>query len=590
MLLLLAHASLSGLAAWGDAATYDETAHLTAGAMHLRGDFRLNPEHPPLAKAIAALGLLPLAIPDLPADLPNWKRAHLYPDSGILVGYAYLYGRPQQVEAQRALFAGRLPMLVLSLLLGLLLWGVARRLGGPVAGLIVVALWAFEPTGLAHGHLVTNDVAMALIGLVLALAAGGLARRPSWRGFAGFGVLAGVALLTKFTAIPWLIVLVGGLLLHAALLQVGVVTAPPAPAFDALSETSREPRERRARPLLRTVGGVGLAMLIAWGLIWAGYGFRFAPTSDPTVRLPVAAIARHAVDPALLDGLQPKLVGHSVAFAHAHALLPEAFLFGLCYASNKSQQRRTYLLGEVRDRADWRFFPLSLLTKLPLALLLLTALGLVQLGVALRGRHRWVVATIGLSASALFVMATLGRLAIGIRHILPAVPALLLLAGAGWLFLQRRSRVFQALAAALLLWHAAAAVANHPHHLAYFNEAAGGPEQGSTWFVDSNLDWGQDLGRLGAWMRTHDVPWLNLAYFGTDEPRRHGVVGPRLDVGSPYPLRHDAVRRPGLLAISETARRGLELGPEGTARVRSWLLGAREIGHIGGSIRLYVLP
>ena len=40
-------------------AVFDETAHLPAGYTYLTTrDFRLNPEHPPLAKELAALPLL----------------------------------------------------------------------------------------------------------------------------------------------------------------------------------------------------------------------------------------------------------------------------------------------------------------------------------------------------------------------------------------------------------------------------------------------------------------------------------------------------------------------------------------------------
>ncbi|MCO4759877.1 MAG: glycosyltransferase family 39 protein [Myxococcales bacterium] len=579
--LLGSHVCLSALAAWGDAATYDETAHLTAGRTHLSGDFRLNPEHPPLVKALAGIGPALLAVPDVPETLPTWQRAHLFPDAGILVGYAYLYARPEEVDATRTLFSGRVVMIFLSVLLGLALYWTARRMAGPLAGLVALVLWAFEPTGLAHGHLVTNDVAMALIGLVLALAAVWLARMPTWPRHVGFGLLMGVGLLTKFTAILWIALIWAGLVVQF------LAQRPWAKPTSSTSSVTADSSRRLW--LWQRVVGTALALLVAWGVIWAGYGFRFAASDDPAVQLPVSAIATHALNSKRLAGLQSVIIGNSALFAHENRLLPEAFIFGICYASNKSRLRRTYLLGHVSDRADWRFFPLSILTKLPLALLLLMGVGLFALPHALQTRWRLTIVAVGGSALALVVLATVGRLAIGIRHILPALPALLLLAAAGTVWLVRRGRRFAALAAALLLWHGAAAVTNHPHHIAYFNELAGGPAEGGDWFVDSNLDWGQELGRLGQWMRANDVKWVNLAYFGTDEPRRHGVVGPRLDVGSPYPLQFDRLRRPGVLAISETARRGLELDDAGRRRVATWLAGAEEIGHIGGAIRLYVV-
>jgi hypothetical protein len=41
--------------------------------------------------------------------------------------------------------------------------------------------------------------------------------------------------------------------------------------------------------------------------------------------------------------------------------------------------------------------------------------------------------------------------------------------------------------------------------------------------LDSNLDWGQDLPRLAAWMRAHGVGSVQLAYHGSDNPDRFGI-------------------------------------------------------------------
>ena len=62
-----------------------------------------------------------------------------------------------------------------------------------------------------------------------------------------------------------------------------------------------------------------------------------------------------------------------------------------------------------------------------------------------------------------------------------------------------------------------------PHHLAYFNEVAGGPKGGVNWLVDSNLDWGQDLKRLQDYAERHGVESLRLLYFGTAEPSYYGL-------------------------------------------------------------------
>lgn len=601
--LLGLHAALALDAARDDAATYDETAHLPAGWLHLRhGDFRVNPEHPPLAKAIGALGMLALDVPPLPDALPALRRAHQFPDSRWLVGYALLFGRPDVVDGGALLWAGRVPMVALSLLLLALIATTARTLLGPGPALAVVALAALEPTLLGHGHLVNTDVPLTLALLLASLAAARLRTRAGADAGALLlaalllGVACGLAALTKFSALPWLGTLALWLAVSLPLAQRRMGTPWP-------------------RSLARTAAAATVVVGIAWAGVWLGYGLRFAPSDDPGARLPVASVVAQARDPALLGGGQPRLVAAFVEAAHAAELLPEAYLFGLGYATNMAQHRRTYLLGAVSEGGDWRYFPVALLTKLPLGLLALVLLGLGLAARSLwaaRGRERadvdpaaepdaatsyaralWVALV--LPAAVLLAMAVAGRLAIGLRHLLPIWPAMLLLAGLGVARLAApvadggwrggRAWLIAALAAVAL-----SVLANHPHHLAYFHEIAGGRDDGDAILVDSNLDWGQDLGRLGSWMRDNGIGWVNLAYFGTDEPRRFGVVGPRLDVGSPYPLRFESPRRPGVLAISVSALRGLELDDPGHARVQSWLRGATELGDVGGSIRLYALP
>ena len=50
-------------------ATFDEAAHLPAGYTYLKlRDYRLNPEHPPLVKTLAALPLLTMPVQLKPDD------------------------------------------------------------------------------------------------------------------------------------------------------------------------------------------------------------------------------------------------------------------------------------------------------------------------------------------------------------------------------------------------------------------------------------------------------------------------------------------------------------------------------------------
>jgi hypothetical protein len=106
--------------------------------------------------------------------------------------------------------------------------------------------------------------------------------------------------------------------------------------------------------------------------------------------------------------------------------------------------------------------------------------------------------------------------------------------------------------------------------------------------VDSNVDWGQDLGRLADWLKAHGEPRVKLSYFGSADPAYYGIDGQALPgVSSPRAASVTRTIEPGdLLAVSVTNLQGVYLDPEDRAlmaRIRSFPL----VGRAGWSIRIY---
>ena len=152
------------------------------------------------------------------------------------------------------------------------------------------------------------------------------------------------------------------------------------------------------------------------------------------------------------------------------------------------------------------------------------------------------------------MMATIN---IGVRHILPIYPFVVLLAGAAVSVLISTGR--RALAAAAVAAALIEPALVYPHTLAFFNVLAGGPSHGSEYLVDSNLDWGQDLKGLKAWMTTHAVSHINLAYFGFADPHYYAIDCTFLP-GSPGWVGKEQLqlpRLPGYVAVSATLLRGV---------------------------------
>lgn len=117
--------------------TVDELAHLPAGYTYVTlGDFRLNSEHPPLVKALAGL---PLRFLHPHADLNDdtWKKANQY-------RFGAKFFHQWNGDADRLLFWGRFPVVLLTMLLGVAVYFCAKDFYGWKAGCVALAIGGDE--------------------------------------------------------------------------------------------------------------------------------------------------------------------------------------------------------------------------------------------------------------------------------------------------------------------------------------------------------------------------------------------------------------------------------------------------------------
>lgn len=245
-----------------------------------------------------------------------------------------------------------------------------------------------------------------------------------------------------------------------------------------------------------------------------------------------------------------------------------------------SDGHRAFFLGELSSTGWLLYFPVTLLIKTPLPVLLLFAAGLAGLW---RAREWRIAAFLLLPVAALLAAAVYSSLNIGYRHILPAVPFMLVTIGMGIPALWSR-RAGRWAASVAVVWALAAALWLHPHHLAYFNELVGGPAQGYRYLGDSNLDWGQDLKGLAGYAATLDGD-LAVSYGGAADPAYYGLDQPSLagPDGTGRPDFHPANPSPGHYAISAGHIQGLL--PE--ADLYDWFRRREPDGSLGYSILLY---
>ncbi|MGZ6971982.1 MAG: glycosyltransferase family 39 protein, partial [Thermoanaerobaculia bacterium] len=435
---------------------------------------------------------------------------------------------------------GRLMVVALFLGLLLLVRAAGRRLFGPDAGFLALAVAALSPSLLAHGHLVTTDLPAALLFLAVLLAFARLGERLCPGRLAAAAALMAALVLTKYS---WPIVL-------PALLAMGFLAAAS-----------------RGMRVLSLVGVAALCGLVAWGAVWACYGFRYSPFRGPgaaeaRMHVPfqagIAAVTSHeaAWETVLEDS---EGVAHTepmatfVRWARRHRVLPEAWLYGIMLLKKMSYPRTAYFHGAFGP--GWAtYFPVAFLIKSPLPELLLGGLGLAAIA-ARRASLRDPLLATGLVVFTVSygIFAVLATMNIGERHVLPMHPILALAAGAGAAWALTRSG--KALLLALVLWLGLETALVHPNELGYFNETVGGWKNGWKWLADSNVDWGQDLRRLARWTKENGDPEIKLAYFGAVDPR--GVVSRVTNLSSAYPFGEPARLTPGVYVVSVNQLIGL---------------------------------
>jgi 4-amino-4-deoxy-L-arabinose transferase-like glycosyltransferase len=463
--------------------TIDEPVYVGTAVVYLQQhDLRYNPEHPPLGKMIMEAGLA-FVDPHLDPGFTGNQTAlgaHLLYQSGN--------------DPWRLMLAARLPMILLTLLFGLVVFTFAKDLTGRLGGVVALALYAFSPDLIAHGSLATLDVPAA-----------------------GF-VLTSAWLLWRARERPWVYLPLAALALGAAL-ATRMNTLPAVPVLLLLVVLSVWHARRNLWAGVAAGGTVGL---IALAVVWLSY---------------------FAVDPGFLHWTSPADVPRNLGL---HGLVadwmpfPEQYRDGMRIQFGLENKTYTnYLLGREYRGPLWYYLPVALLIKTPLGMLALWLAGTVTMLLrrSLRAASLYVLV---LPAVLLLAVLNASR-DFGTRYVI-FVPMFLAVAAACVVTL--RLRWGHLVTAALVVFVAFSSVRTYPYYLPYSNEAFGGPSKTYLRLHDSNADWGQDLGRLADRLRERypgEHVWL--VYKGGGTPAYYGIK-------SSYPRRVDPAKVHGLLVVS----------------------------------------
>jgi len=413
-----------------------------------------------LTKYLAAVPLLFLQ-PELDTAHPAWQTTNQWE-----MASDFLYNNT--VPADTLLFWGRLPTMLLSILLGWLIFVWAKKLFGPKAGLLALIFYVFSPNILAHSRLITSDLAITFFWLLNFFVLQRYLAKPTGKNLIFFSIVTGLTLLTKFSALLIIPIIIIILLLRFR----------------------RDSQTFSLQQFLLTIFS-----LFVFGIfiIWAGYGFELIRIKDdPYIIHNLGTAAAHL-----------PFFNLPIPFYHYWVGLIKVF-------SHSAYGQDTFLFGQYALQGWWYYFPLAFLLKTPLTTIFLA------LTVKIAGLKWWLknrkakqipffYYLLIIPPLLYFVYTLLSNLNLGLRHLLIIFPFIFILISQviNWPFLKKKAG--QVLLIALIAFYLYSSINIFPHYLAYFNEAVGGPIQGPNYLLDSNLDWGQDYKTLRTYLDEKNI-------------------------------------------------------------------------------------
>lgn len=583
--LLVIHTALIGYSAAVHSPVWDEPAYLAAGISHWKsGTFDLYRVNPPLVRMVAALPVAAFG----KADKWNGHYDKVATRQEFAVGADFV--RVNGERSKWLVTVARWACIPFSWLGAYICFRWSHELYGPNAGICACALWCLSPNILAHGSLISTDLAAASLGAAASYLFWRWLKLPTWNRALRMGAVLGVAQLSKTTLI----------LLY-----------PLWPLLWCIYRAS-SPSKQTIHAWLMQASMLIMAEAVSIYILNAGYAFEgsMLPLRSYNFASQLLTSSSCRTDSVPEGGIKKTEAFRTNRFLTSFlgklpVPLPKDYLIGI-----DLQQRdfeggtfASYLGGQFSDHGWWYFYLYSIALKEPIGTLML---GCAVILYWLRGARR----TAGWHDELALLFPTLFVLAVAssksgfshhMHYILFCFPFIYI-----WIgqvvsakpvsstvvpsLLWRRCDTRHSLLAVivipvLLMWSILSSLWSYPHSLSYFNEFVGGPNGGSAHLLYSNIDWGQDLYYLRRWIERHTEaknqrPFY-LAYLGSFSPTDMGLHQARswpLDdpksgtTASSKSLSSDLA--PGYYAISVNLLMGVTLPPRGGDNLDGLVSGA----------------
>ncbi len=532
IILLSVHFLVLYFSALQKSATSDEPYHIARGVSALfssdarlppeartggiRGafsrDFRMSVAHPPLINLICALPLLALDDLKVPFRDPVWLSGDYDPAlrkfrfHQALLWTGKIRGWEGNEDPLKIILLCRIPVMIMSVVLGFLVFLASRSLYGGRGALASLALYSFSPAVIAHARLATTDLGCALFTFIFALALCRLMERGDWKSLLLAGLSFGLAQLAKYSSIILIPMIPAVMIL--------CTRERPSAALRSFFETNPGKKEFRT-------GFFAWIMILVMGafIIWAGYGFEI----DSIHEIPEPGEAS-------LVGFGLYLKTGLCRLMRAVPIPPRTYYFGLARTllDTSSHYHELYFMGHTSSSGWWYYYPVLFLMKEPLPFLPLILISVISRAKTRLGSWRTLpMVFLVMGAGYLFFFMFFNQKNIGIRHVLPIYPFIFVWTG-GLFQNGNKGKIWRYSTLGLLALYAAASLSAFPDYLVYFNSLVGGPDGGLKYSVVGE-DWGQDMPALARFQARKKIKTIHYDPYGNSSPGRYGISSEPVD-------------------------------------------------------------
>ncbi len=448
----------------------DEVGYVSYGMGFLKTrNFDILPYHPPLVMLISGVPISLLG-PKFPQESWSAINAERYATDFLYVS---------NTNTDHLVYWARYPIVLLGIILGVLIYQWSSQLYGPKGGLFSLFIFCFNPLMISYFNLALTDVPMTFFVFSSIFTFYKYLNDPKMKNLFITGFHLGLALLSKVLSlflVPMIIIIF------------------------LFSSYGKKFSDREKGQVLATIFGVGFLVM------WAGYGFEMDTISskifnpdrvlEPIEKLPGT--------PFLKSGAKFFMEKLPIPFPN--------YFKGIYLNTIDTATKRvypTYLLGEVREGGGFKsYYVVGFLLKTPLPLIIAVFIAFWSLW---KTQNKDEILFLLMPITAYFVIASINPLKDGMRYMIYIYPFFAVLAGKLANFDNSKSR--SVIILVLSLWYLVGTISVYPHYEAYYNEIAGGPDNGYKYFVGRS-DAGQQLKLLNEYIKSENIDEIKIAKYG----------------------------------------------------------------------------